>query len=242
MKDGNPQQEYEDAFDIDIESGRFAVSDGAESTSFSKEWARLLTAAFVAGQDVMTGVRSPTRLEGRFRQWLAPLQKKWYEGIKWESLPYYAEEKARFGAFATFLGFEIHRSVNMNGRCRWQAVAIGDSALFQIRNDDLKVAFPLSDPREFSNRSALVSSNPRRNAVALAGIGVKWGIAHPDDVFIVCTDALAKWFLLQCQSGLKPWSLICRLRNQGEFAGLVGELRCNRLVENDDMTVLIVDP
>ncbi len=46
-------------------------------------------------------------------------------------LPWYAEQKAETGAFATFLGLTINREESI-----YNVVAIGDCTLFQIRNDE----------------------------------------------------------------------------------------------------------
>ncbi len=41
----------------------------------------------------------------------------------------------------------------------WEAMAIGDSCLFQIRGDEVITSLPLASAGEFNNRPALMSTN-----------------------------------------------------------------------------------
>ena len=94
-KKGNTAEEYEDAF---AHSNRLmAVADGATESSFADRWARGLVKRFVE-QPPSGNTPSSLLLEN----WLSPLQQEWHKSIPWDTLPWYAEEKSRSGAFAAF--------------------------------------------------------------------------------------------------------------------------------------------
>lgn len=239
-KCGNSPDEYEDALAIDIQAGRFAIADGATESSFAKQWAQLLTMGFVADPGAL--LRREKRISRRssMLEWLAPLQKAWQQGIDLTSLPWFAEQKARSGAFAAFLGMELEDATPPGALRRWKAIAIGDCVLFKVRGSQLQVAFPLNDPGKFSITPELICSDQGRSQDGWKEVRVKRGEWRPGDVFLLATDALALWFLAQDQAGNKPWSLLCSLTSQREFEELTSQLRTERLVRNDDMTLIII--
>ena len=56
---------------------------------------------------------------------------------------------------------------------------------------------PFVQAEQFNSRPLLLSSNPSRNAQVWADIKFADGDCKVNDVFILATDALAKWFLTQ---------------------------------------------
>src|SRR5262245_17879032 len=135
-KSGNSAEEYEDAFALNVEFGRFAVADGASESSFARQWARLLVDAFLAQPPAATGEE--------LREWVKPLQEEWAKGHKTKALSWFAEEKPRNGAFSSFLAMTLDAEAD-----RWQAMAIGDSCLFSVRGKkNVVTAFPLSRSEE----------------------------------------------------------------------------------------------
>jgi hypothetical protein len=239
-KAGNSPDEYEDALAIDMEAQRFAIADGATESSFAKQWAQLLTSGFVVNPGPLLRKGERRSRKSWILEWLAPLQEAWHQGIDLNALPWFAEEKARSGAFATFLGMELEDPLSAGTPRRWKAIAIGDCVLFKVRNNQLKVAFPLNDPGKFSVSPDLICSNRARNQDGWKDVRVKRGEWYPGDVFLLSTDAFAQWFLTQEQAGNKPWSLVCSLSSQGEFERLATQLRTERLVRNDDMTLITI--
>ncbi len=101
-KYGNTAEEYEDA--SASSTYRFAVADGATESSFAERWAQGLVKAFTSTP--LDHIRNP---KVPLAEWLDPLQKEWHKSVPWDRLPWYADEKARTGAFAAFLGVEILR-------------------------------------------------------------------------------------------------------------------------------------
>ena len=240
-KRGNSAEEYEDA--LAHSTHRFAVADGATESSFAERWAQALTSQFVASPpDHIRNNSIP------LEEWLRPLQKEWHKSIPWDRLPWYAEEKARGGAFAAFLGVEItpapsrFRIMDLFRKrqgTRWHAFAVGDSNFFHIRNDSLTKAFPYEKSDQFNSRPLLLSSNPNRNQGVWKSISQAEGDCEPGDILILMTDALAAWFLKQHEAGKKPWSELLALNTEEEFTIFIELLRNEAGLRNDDTTLLI---
>ena len=156
-------------------------------------------------------------------------------------MPWYLEPGLAQGAFATFLGLVI---ADRN----WFALAVGDSCLFQVRQGQLIRVFPLMRAADFSNAPWLVGSRtspievPHKNG--LQQMGDCW----PGDRLWLMTDALAQWFLIQAESGGKPWLALEPLVHaasedaivQEAFAAWIEGLRAARQLRNDDVTLLAV--
>ena len=86
-KAGNSAEEYEDAVAYSPEQDLYAVADGASESSFADRWAQILVRQFAATPPLnMTS-------ESEWLSWLAPLRQEWHDGIPWDVLPWYAEEK-----------------------------------------------------------------------------------------------------------------------------------------------------
>ncbi|MEJ7708934.1 MAG: hypothetical protein WKF84_03550 [Pyrinomonadaceae bacterium] len=107
--------------------------------------AQLLASAWTRDEEVMT-----LTTEG-FRRCVAARGDEFHEAWKNRALPWYAEEKSRAGSFAAFVGLQF---LNIAGSLRWKSIALGDSCLFIVRNHQLQIAFPVSDPKKFNSFSA----------------------------------------------------------------------------------------
>ena len=237
-KDGNQPEEYEDAFrprdTIDRESSRFrcAVADGATETSFAELWAEMLVTAWTENR------LGPRRLAAN----LPGLQRAWLDRAASRPLPWYAEEKLRSGAYASFLGLSItdQSSSRRDGR-RWHATAIGDSCLFLVQDGALRLAFPLTDADQFGNRPLLISSNPAQNDGLFGQVLHAAGRWEQGDVFYLASDALASWFLRTAAAGEKPWCILeSGFASESDFERWVHHLRCGGQMRNDDVTLLQV--
>lgn len=242
-KFGTSADEYEDAFAYSVGSRHFAIADGATESSFADRWARSLVQKYSKEPPEPAGGKTP------LPDWLQPLQKEWHDGIQWDSLPWFAEEKARMGAFATMLGVSFsgaHRKHSGTMRffrkreekVTWRACAVGDSCLFQVRNDALLLSFPLTHSEQFQSRPLLLGSNPDANNSVWSAVQVAEGDCHTGDLFFALTDAIAKWFLAEVEAGRKPWSTLLALENPAAFEAFVQELRGNKSMRNDDTTML----
>ena len=216
-----------------LNSARIALADGASESAFARPWAQILTEAFVRKPFDLS---NPTQCA--LESWLAPGQEEWDKKVPWERIPWHGEAKARAGALATLLALSIEP--NRRGRPSWQAVAVGDSCLFIVREDDLLLSFPLEDPAAFNNTPALISANPANNR----GLGeqVRWrrGESAEGDLFIMASDALACWILERAAAEEKPWEMLLALDSPGSWDDWVQAQRHERSMKNDDTTLIIV--
>lgn len=239
-KAGNSEAEYEDAYwplngdQMDIDLFRYAVADGATQTSFSRLWAQLLVRAYCKGNLGAT----------KLHETLQSLQENWHKQINTKPLPWFAQEKVRQGAFATILGLTFAESDENHGLAGvWNAFAIGDSCLFQIRNNELLLRFPLQHSSEFNNSPALLSSNPLSNEHIEQEIFQCSGTWESGDLFLLMTDAIACWFLRRYEQDADPILQLTTINSQEDFLELmdtertcVDEQGC-KLMRNDDLTL-----
>jgi hypothetical protein len=240
-KRGNGPEECDDAGAHSAH--RFAVADGATESSFADRWAQTLVKHFISN--------APDHIRNNnvpLEEWLRPLQKEWHASIPWDRLPWYAEEKARGGAFCSLVAVEItpapsrFRIVDLFRRrkgIRWHAMSVGDSFFAHIRKDTMLKAFPFEKSDQFNSRPLLISSNPNRNQPVWKNIQQAEGDVEDGDLLVLMTDALGAWFLKQHESGKKPWAELLTLNTIEEFGCLVEQLRSSSALKNDDTTLLI---
>ena len=223
-KSGNTASEYEDAYAVKPEALRFAVADGASETSFARQWAELLVEGFVQV--------APSAAE--LHAFVAPLQATWAEGQQGKATSWYAERKAKEGAFSSLLGLTIEGE-------RWRALAIGDSCLFVVRSGKMLRAFPLDKAEQFSNRPSLLSSVARANAGVWGEIAVVEGELQGKDRLLLMTDALAQWFLVEAEMGRRPWAALAKITTPEQFTAFIDCLRAGGALRNDDVTLVNVE-
>lgn len=230
-RQGHNPEECQDAAAVDPECGRFALADGASESPQAALWAGMLVESFAAGADHAVG----------WNDWLTPIQQRWADvvtpGPEQQPLPWYLEPGVEQGAFATLLGVVVKPDKAGSGYL-WEALAVGDSCVFQTRGDTLVQAFPLARSGDFNNSPWLVGSR-----------GAPWpcwevhqGKAWPGDRLWLMTDALAQWFLSQQERGGKPWlTTECLLHEAAAdlvFADWITALRRLQHLHNDDVTLI----
>ncbi len=229
-KAGLLPSECEDATALSLRQKRFCVADGATEAYDSRRWARLLTRCWAANSHLLT--------KEEFEPWLSTLggrlERRW--GRK--ALPWYAEEKARGGAFAAFIGIAF---IPSGDRLVWQAVALGDSCLVQLQHGAIVNAMPISDPEAFGYHPTLIPSNFHR----LQGIGeqftVATGNADLHDSFWLLTDAIAAWYLrmsLEDPSRIDELAKLLDANDSPGFERFVERERADKSLRNDDMAVM----
>lgn len=245
-KAGNSATEYEDAYDYgwspDEGSApvfRCAVADGATEASFSALWATKLVRAYCDGTiGAGTLARSLDALQ---QEWLAQV------GASSNALEWYVEEKLKHGAFSSLAGLTLRQAgaEQQQSQGAWQAFAVGDSCLFQVRREKLLVRFPVGRAEEFNNRPFLLSSNPASNDSLDENTHTLAGDWEAGDCFYLMTDALAHWFLRQHERGERPWQTLTRLDNESNdgdalFTGFISAQRAAQALRNDDVTVVSI--
>jgi hypothetical protein len=218
-KRDNGPDENEDSAAENMDSGLFAVSDGASTAARAEVWSGLLTEAFVNGDDPLTG------------NTLTTLRRRWSERVHVPDLAWHAKEKLTRGSAATFLGVRIDGA-------GYHMTAVGDSCLFHLSDRELVSVAPLTKWTEFSRFSELVLTTPDI-PVPSEHVRSSSGDLNAGDVLLLATDAIAKYLLWQhSETGVLP-PLLDHLADDEQFAQFVESAR-QQGMDNDDSTVCVV--
>ena len=234
-KQGHQPEEYEDAWACNTPATRLALADGASDAFESRLWAQALVQAFIH--------EPPAPHRDTLLDWLVAPMQVWKAGIHWNQLPWYAEEKSRRGAFATLLGISFAWPVADGAEeavaaAQWQAIAVGDVCLFQMRSEAVMVHFPVEQAADFGTTPPLLSTRLEYNRRSLETLRTHEGECQQGDLFVLATDALAAWFLRQVEAGERPWQCLMEL-TEDTFAALVAHLRQEGSMRNDDVTLVV---
>ena len=162
------------------------------------------------------------------------MQDQWEKIVRAKPLPWYAEQKLSSAAFASLLGLELEKNCSESRTERvWQATAVGDSCLVQVRGDEIIKAFPVTESSSFTNRPNLMASLSVLNGSDTYMVQSEAGTWGFDDTFFLMTDALACWFLKEREIGKQPWNLLRDLGTQGQvsFREFVAKLRSSRAMQ-----------
>ena len=183
---GQEASDCEDAIAVDTQTCRFAVADGATEAFDARNWATRLAQGWVERESTLT-------LE-EFRNWVADegreLQSSW-NGL---TLSWYAEEKARTGSFAAFVGVELDLKTELPS---WRAIALGDACVLHCRGGSLLKALPLARSESFNSAPILVASNSCLHEASMPAAVIDSGSCEGGDVLLLLSDAAASWYL-QC--------------------------------------------
>lgn len=239
-KSGNRKDEYEDAawpersLTTTLPVVRCAVADGATESAFAAAWAQQLVRAYGRGAFD----------DAEWERKLAHEQTLWQAAVDAKSLPWYAEAKARSGAFAALLGVTFGATIGDGSHAKrpWQALAVGDCALFQVRGDALLTSFPAVDAAFFTSRPLLIGSTPAGNAGLAEQVQRASGDFRPGDQLYLVSDALGQWWMHEVERGAAPWHEVdgaLAQRRRG-FGGWIDALRRAGQMRNDDVTLLRV--
>jgi hypothetical protein len=223
---------------------RYAIADGASTAYLSGLWATILVDVFGSYAEEITNTNFFDLIQKLIldEYWNSRLddyiKKREAEG---KPLSWYDEMALQNGAASTLL--EISFSLEENKlKDKFSALAIGDSCLFLVRNDELITKFPLNSSADFDNSPLLISSESNRNLNLHEKIAYleNQSIITGDQIFLM-TDALASWFFQEHEKGEKPWEIIGE--NVGEkygFTDWIEQLRENKQMRNDDVTLMIL--
>jgi hypothetical protein len=256
-KVGAAEPEYEDASwygpgegsngDDDAQVLRVIVADGASESMLAGRWARHLTGVFGSSPE-NTGTEAGfiAAYQWATAGWAAELARYKQERADRNSpIQWYEEPGLARGAHSTLLAAEFRWGPN-GGDARWTAAALGDSCLFIVRGGELRDAVPMSSSADFNNQPALLSTGGTAAEVLSRHLNIKSGDLAPGDTCYLATDALSAWFLSMVETGKakdEPWRPLQQLdeSDQGEFKELIGNLRGNGKIRDDDTTLVRVD-
>jgi hypothetical protein len=232
-KDGTPSHEWEDGCAYSPRTGWFAVTDGASTGIRSREWAYFVAKCFVEDRPDEMFVADGRHGE-RFVDWAASVRNRFDPNAS-EFLPLRAPQWVRAvgeerGAFCTFLGGRLADS-------GWEALAVGDCCLFHVSGGNAGLhTFPLSSPSDIGSAPMLVPSVVTSDSRLQREVRLGSGRFEPADALFVATDALSEW-MLGALDHPALWPTLGRITSTG-FAALCADLRQERQMRNDDVTLL----
>lgn len=246
-KEGNTLLEYEDALypkimgSFEQEQVTVAVSDGASESMLSGTWAEFLVRLCCKESSCFDNFNVFINRSCRgWKLWLKSYIKLRERNLK--PIQWYEEPGINAGAFASLLCLQLHSE--KDDETNWDAIALGDSCLFQVRDNELITSFPIASSTQFDNRPYLLSSNPIYNTHISNHVKRLTGQWEKNDSFFLMTDALAAWFFKQVEDGETPWISILDSTTTNyvqPLEELVKYLRERGTIRNDDISVIRLD-
>lgn len=226
---------------------RVIIADGASESMLAGRWAWQLTTVFAAAQeDLGTAPGFISAYERAVAGWEAKLVGYKRERADRNSpIRWYEEPGLARGAYSTLLAAEFRWPAD-GGGAYWTAAAVGDSCLFQVRGGELRRAVPVGASADFGYQPALLSSSGTDAEVLCRHLSIETGDLATGDTCYLATDALSAWFLRMAESGEakdEPWRPLRELDggSQDEFGELIGKLRDDGAIRDDDTTLVRVD-
>lgn len=239
-KRGYEEHKNEDSYAVDDGRGLWVVADGATESVYSAEWAGILTRTFI---------ERPCFKSTPLDEWLGPLRSRWHLDVRSRPMPWFAEDKIKLeGSDSTLLGVvakKPKRWKTSKRPCRWSAVAVGDTCVFQVSSGELVASHPLKKSCQFDNTPPLLNTNdPRAVDASRDAVWVHGAVWKPGDVLLLMTDALAEWFLKRTEVRAKPWDdledLVLGENPKDVFAAWVDERRDAKELRDDDTTLVLI--
>ena len=219
--------ECEDFIAFDMQSCRFAVTDGATEAFDARKWAERLAQHWVENESALT--------PEEFRDWVATEGRELHESWSCLSLSWYSEEKARNGSFAAFAGVEFDLKGDSPS---WQAIALGDACLLHCRCGELLKSLPLSHSESFNSAPVLVASNSSLHEISMQSVVVESGSCESEDVFLLLSDAMASWCLERFEKKDLDPDEILETKEDEELKDFFDRERLAGRMRNDDLAVL----
>ena len=227
-KSGFDSSECEDFIGIDEQNCRFAVADGATEAFDARNWAQRLAENWVRSDSALT---SQT-----FHEWVASEGLALHASWNQLTLPWYAEEKARKGSFAAFVGLELDL---MSDAPSWKAIALGDACLLHCREGALLKSFPVTKSASFNSAPLLVASDPALYKNSADSLVIESGRCETNDILFLVSDAAAAWYLERFEQN--DFSDILRDNSERDAAKFFENERHAGRIRNDDIAVIRVE-
>ena len=227
-KQDHDASECEDAIAFDINTARFAVTDGATEAFHAQQWARNLAEHWVRNEATLT-------LE-EFRTWVATEGRELHDSWNGLTLSWYSEEKARTGSFAAFVGVEL----DLKSTPSWKAIALGDTCLLHCRGSALLKSFPLLRSECFNSTPILVASNAALHESTMSSAIVESGICENGDVLFLMSDAAASWCLQRFENRDFDADFLTGKDDEELRRFFDGERQAGR-IRNDDIAIVRIE-
>lgn len=244
-KAGNAAKEWEDgagAFDGDSVAGRnprFIVVDGATEAYDSLRWVDHLVTSFI-GDGSSRKSQIPALGAEPMQRWFELMQKRWVAEAPAAFANIFEERTfAQVGSFATLLGCELTDLEGTNPS--WDAVALGDTVLFHVRDRQLVAQFPRLGADDFGLSPDGVHTQPAALEQMRRQLTFAHGSLIEGDQLFLTTDAFAHWIIRRIGGKERElWNLLINLDHPHLFEQLVVDHRAAGEMKNDDVTLLRV--
>jgi hypothetical protein len=221
--------ECEDAIAFDIQTARFAVTDGATEAFHAQKWARNLAEHWVRNEATLT--------LAEFCRWVAEEGRELHDSWNGLTMSWYSEEKARAGSFAAFVGVEFDLKTDTPS---WQAIALGDACLLHCRGGELLKSLPLSRSESFNSAPVLVASNAALHESTMQSVVIDSGSCENSDVLLLMSDAAASWCLQRFENGNFDADFLTASTDE-ELQRFFDDERQAGRIRNDDLAVMRIE-
>lgn len=244
----SPRDSYEDAWSVgstpldepvEFRELQVAIADGASEALLAKFWAQRLVRELTTGNvaDRRSYHRALRRAIDAWPSFLTEYVSAREAGGR--PIQWYEEPGLARGAYATTLSLRLRTHPAMD----WHCLTSGDACFFQVRDEELLSAHPLTASAEFGSSPVLVPSRPLNWEAVKAKTLLREGTWASGDLLLLMTDALASWFLVRVEEGQKPWDELRDLGTveQPHFPDWVASQRLVGGLKDDDTTLLRID-
>lgn len=212
----------EDALASNLRNGAIALSDGASSSWQAGEWALHLSRHWCETEAEWT-VETHEASVNSSREAFSGLNAESDEPTAW-----FADEVARRGAYAAFLGvrFKETRGVTV----QYEAISVGDVCLLHVDVEGRVTSFPITSSDEFTSQPELISS--ARATKPLPPAATSGGLAQ-SEYLVMATDGSAA--LLLGEPELVPDFL---RGTPDSVQSILATARAEERVPDDDYTLI----
>jgi len=227
--------EWEDSAACSVRTGRFAVADGATQAYRSGEWAEMLTKAYITSFPAPDGPLGPQR-DKVIREWFGDQVHRWHERVPTATSWWARDAEREQPPSAAFAGLQL---TPYEEDADWEATAIGDCCLFQIRHAQRQLSFPLISAAQFNTHPHLLTTAAGRLDGSLGALQTCTGRALPGDIFVLATDAASEWLLSLDEYDPRSWGRLGFFGSE-EFNQMIFELRAADAIATDDVAVVVI--
>lgn len=242
-KVGELERNIQDRFENSPDGSLVALADGASTSLYPQKWAEILVKSFcqsVAENPIESIRRS-------HEEWLQPSQEIWRQyylsklqspNRKW----WQGGSEIKNRGSATFLGLQLQnlelQNLEYYAKSQWQAVAVGDTCLFKLEQETRNLlTFPLTAARDFKGTTLCFESLPEYASFPPQFTA---GWYECGDIFLLATDALSQWLLSDYEVQGEDWKKMFQFQRQQDFDRFINQLRQQKLIKNDDTTLVLI--
>ncbi len=237
-KIGEAEKNIQDKFASSSDGSLAALADGAGSSLYPGKWAEILVTAFCESSQT-DPIKS---IQQSYEEWLKPCQEEWRQyylaQLRNPSRQWWqGGSQLKDRGSSTFIGLHLQNGQNSQPQ-QWQTVAVGDTCLFILeRNTQTLLACPLTTSQAFKGTTPCFASLPEYPS---SPPQFEEGWYEVGDTFLLATDALAQWLLRDYENQGQAWKALFEIKEFEEFTRMIGQLRQEKLIKNDDTTMIVI--